>query len=313
MTTTSSESIDRGAPVTATKGAYQPKPSTFRDEVRDEPGARFRPEAGRYHLYVSYACPWAHRTLLVRALKGLGQAIGVTAVNPRPTEQGWAFSPDDPEPFYGLTLLRDLYTKAEPGFADRVTVPVLWDKREETIVNNESSEIIRMLNGAFNAFAERPEVDLYPEPLRPAIDRWNERIFKAINAGVYLAGFAKTQAAYDEAVHPLFAALDELEAHLGSHRYLVGDRPTEADWRLFPTLMRFDWVYHGLFKCNLKRLIDYPNLFAYARELYQWPGIAATVDEHAIRTGYYSIPPLNPAGIVPAGPRVDFSAPHGRG
>jgi putative glutathione S-transferase len=203
---------------------------------------------------------------------------------------------------------------ADPEYSGRVTVPVLWDKRERTIVNNESSEIIRMLNGAFDAFAARTELDLYPEPLRPAIDRWNERIYSAINLGAYRVGFATTQVDYEEAVYTFFDALDELEAHLGAHRYLVGDRPTEADWRLFPTLIRFEWVYHGLFKCNLRRLIDYPNLFAYTRELYQWPGVAPTINERHIRHGYYSsMLRLNPTGIVPAGPLVDFSAPHGRG
>lgn len=313
-TSTPNEQRDREVPATATKGAYQPKPSGFRDAVRDEPGARFRPEAGRYHLYVMYGCPWAHRTLIVRALKGLERAIPVTAVHHLKGEHGWVFSPDEPDPLYGLGQLRDLYLKADPSFDGRVTVPVLWDTREQTIINNESSEIIRMFNGAFNAFAERPDLDLYPEPLRPVIDRWNERIYPAVNAGVYLAGFAMTQAAYDEAIGALFATLDALEAHLAEHRYLAGDRPTEADWRLFPTLIRFDWVYHGLFKCNLKRLVDYPNLFAYARELYQWPRIAPTVNERHIREGYYaSMREINPTGVVPAGPHIDFAAPHGRG
>ena len=296
-----------------TPGAYLRIPSTFRDAIRDEPGARFRPEAGRYHLYVMYGCPWAHRTLIVRALKGLEHAIGFTALDHRMTEQGWVFSPERPDPLYGHSHLRELYEKAEPGFAGRVTVPVLWDRAEETIVNNESSEIIRMLNGAFDSFAKHPELDLYPAALRPAIDRWNEKIYEAVNAGVYAAGFATTQEAYDEAVDALFATLDELEAHLATHRYLVGDWPTEADWRLFPTLVRFDWAYHGLFKCNRKRLVDYPHLFAYARELHQWPGIAATVNERHIRDGYWSsMRHLNPNGIVPAGPLVDFAAPHGR-
>ena len=296
-----------------TLGAYRRTPSTFRDFVRDEPTARFRPEAGRYHLYVMYGCPWAHRTLIVRALKGLERVIGVTALDHRMTEQGWMFAADRPDPLYGHTHLRELYAKAAPGFSGRVTVPVLWDRKEGTIVNNESSEIIRMLNGAFDAFAEHPELDLHPAALRPEIDRWNEKIYDAVNAGVYAAGFAITQEAYDEAVVALFVMLDELEAHLATHRYLVGDRPTEADWRLFPTLVRFDWVYHGLFKCNVKRLVDFPHLFAYARELYQWPGIAATVNERHIRDGYWSsMRHLNPTGIVPAGPLVDFAAPHGR-
>ncbi len=289
-------------------------PSTFRETVRDEAGARFRPAAGRYHLYVMYGCPWAHRALIARALKGLEDAIAITAAHHRLGDEGWVFPLGAPEPLYGHTRLRELYAMADPGYAGRVTVPVLWDTVEETIVNNESSEIMRMLNDAFDSVAAHPEVDLYPQALRPRIDRWNERIYTAINAGAYRAGFATTQAAYEEAVHPFFAALDELESHLASHRYLVGGSPTEADWRLFPTLIRFEWVYHGLFKCNLKRLVDYPNLFAYTRELYQWPGIAPTINERHIRDGYYgSMTRLNPTGVIPAGPSVDFTAPHGRG
>lgn len=290
-------------------------PSTFRDWVRDDPTARFRPEPGRYHLYVMYGCPWAQRTLTVRALKGLEHVIGMTAVHHRLNEAvGWVFCTERPDPVNGARRLRELYSMADPHFNGRVTVPVLWDRREKTIVNNESSEIIRMFNDAFNAFALKPELDLYPEALRVDIDRWNDRIYAAINKGAYRAGFATTQASYDEAVHIFFDALDELETHLSSHRYLVGDRPTEADWRLFPTLIRFEWVYHGLFKCNLRRLVDYPNLFAYACELYQWPGIASTINEHHTRDGYWSsMIKLNPSGIVPAGPLVDFGAPHGRG
>jgi glutathionyl-hydroquinone reductase len=290
-------------------------PSTFRDWVSSEPGARFQPEPGRYHLYVMYGCPWAHRALIVRALKGLEHAVDMTAVHYHLNEgEGWIFAPEEPEPLYGLQRLRQLYVMAEAAYSGRITVPVLWDKRERTIVNNESSEIIRMFNSAFNAYATRPELDLYPGPLRAAIDRWNERIYSAINVGAYCGGFAVTQAVYDQAVHTFFAALDELEVYLGAHRYLVGDQPTEADWRLFPTLIRFEWVYHGLFKCNLRRLVDYPHLFAYTRELYQWPGIAATINERHTRDGYYgSMRKLNPSGIVPAGPLVDFRAPHGRG
>lgn len=313
------ESEGRGQPTTSTKeGAFERElePSSFREWVRGEPGARFRPEAGRYHLYVMYGCPWAHRTLLVRAVKGLERAIDVSAVHYHLEDEqaGWTFSPDEPEPLYGLRRLRELYTMASPSFRGRVTVPVLWDKREKTIVNNESSEIIRMLNGAFNDVAAHPDNDLYPEPLRPAIDRWNDRIYSALNLGAYRVGFAATQAIYNEAVRTFFDALDEIETHLAAHRYLVGDQPTEADWRLFPTLLRFEWVYHGLFKCDQKRLVDYPNLFAYARELYQWPGVAATVNERHVRDGYYrSMLNLNPSGIVSVGPVVDFSAPHGRG
>ncbi|MCU0683608.1 MAG: glutathione S-transferase family protein [Polyangiaceae bacterium] len=298
----------------STGGAFERKESAFRHRVSDAPDARFRPEAGRYHLYVSYACPWAHRTLIVRALKGLEDAIDVTVVDPFMAEQGWVFPADAPEPLYGLRRLHELYTKADPDYSGRVTVPILWDKREQTIVNNESAEIIRLLNTNFNAFARQPELDLYPEPLRPAIDRWNERVYPAVNNGVYRAGFATTQEAYDSGVHALFEALDEIDAHLDSSPYLAGDRLTEADWRLFTTLVRFDWVYHGHFKCNVRRLVDYPNLFPYVRELYQHPGVAPTVQERHIKEHYYrSHPTINPTRIVPAGPHVDFSAPHGRG
>jgi glutathionyl-hydroquinone reductase len=291
------------------------EPSSFRDRVSTEPGARFKPEAGRYHLYVMYGCPWAHRTLIVRALKGLERAIEVTAVHHRLDETtGWEFASGRPDPLYGARHLRELYLRARPGYRERITVPVLWCKHEHTIVNNESSDIVRMFGSSFDAVAERAEVNLRPEALRPAIDRWNALIQWAVNEGAYRTGFAPTQAAYDEAVHAFFAALDEIEAHLVTHRYLTGDQPTEADWRLLPTLIRFEWVYHGLFKCNLRRLVDYPNLFGYTRELCQWPGIAATIHERHIRDGYWSsLRKLNPSGIVPAGPVVDFFAPHGRG
>jgi glutathionyl-hydroquinone reductase len=290
------------------------KESTFRDWVRDDPRARFRPAHGRYHLYVMRGCPWAHRTLIVRALKGLEDAIEVTAVHYHMVEEeGWAFSADEPDPLHGLSHLRELYALANPAFKARPTVPVLWDKQERTIVNNESSEIVRMLGSEFNAFARMPRLDLYPVALRPEIDRWNQLIQDTVNRGVYRAGFATNQADYDDAVAALFIALDQLESHLSTHRFLVGAEPTEADWRLFPTLLRFDWVYHGLFKCNVRRLIDHANLFAYTRDLYQWPGVAGTVDEHHIRAGYHtSMRRLNPAGIVPAGPNVDYTAPHGR-
>jgi glutathionyl-hydroquinone reductase len=315
-TTEQAEAKAQGLPTNSAKRVtLDLTPSSFRQWVRDKPGARFQPEAGRYHLYVMYGCPWAQRTLIVRALKGLEGAIDITAVHYHLNEQeGWAFSPDAPDPLYGLRHLRELYAMADPDYSSRITVPVLWDKQERTIVNNESSEIIRMFSDAFNALATHPELDLYPEALRPEIDRWNERIYSAINLGAYCGGFAPTQAVYEKAVYEFFDALDELEAHLETHRYLVGDQPTEADWRLFPTLIRFEWVYHGLFKCNLRRLIDYPNLFAYTRELYQWPGVAATINERHIRDGYYgSMLKINPTGIVPVGPLVDFTVPHGRG
>lgn len=288
--------------------------SFFRDWVSSAPGARFRPAAGRYHLYVMVGCPWAQRALIVHSLKGLGHAIGVTLMHHRLVEgEGWVFAPERPDPLYGAKRLRELYEMAQPGYAGRITVPVLWDKQECTIVNNESADIVRMFGSAFDAHAERPGLDLYPPAQRAAIDRWNERIQKDVNVGVYRAGMAATQFDYDLAVAAFFDTLDELDAHLARHRYLAGPQPTEADWRLLPTLLRFEWVYHTLFKCNLRRLIDYKHLFAYARELFQWSGVAGTVDEALTRDGYFwSLRRLNPSGIVPIGSRVAFGAPHGR-
>lgn len=282
-------------------------PSAFRHWVRDEPGARFAPAAGRYHLYVMYGCPWAQRTLIVRALKGLERVIGYTALHYHlVAEEGWTFAPERPDPLYGAKRLRELYQRADPQYSGRVTVPVLWDKQEATIVNNESAEIMRMMNDAFNAFAGRPEVDLYPPPLRATIDRWNERIYHGLNAAGYRAGFATTQAAYDAAVRDVFGTLDALEMHLGVNPYVAGSRPTEADWRLLPTLLRFDIVYHGLFKLNLRRLVDYPVLCAYVRDLMLYPGVAATFNRQHIVDGYWgSMKHANPSGIVPAGPLID--------
>lgn len=275
----------------------------------------FAAEAGRYHLYVSLACPWAHRTLIYRALKGLGGMISVSVVHWRMGEQGWTFE-DGPgvisDPINGAAFLHQVYTAAEPSFTGRVTVPVLWDRRRATIVNNESSEIIRMFDQAFDGLGAKAG-DRYPEPLRGTIDALNERIYGAVNNGVYKAGFATTQAAYEEAVGPLFDALDWLEGRLAQSRYLCGDEPTEADWRLFPTLMRFDAVYVGHFKCNWRRLVDYSNLWAYTRDLFQVPGIAETVNlDHAKRHYYESHRGINPTGIVPVGPDIDFDEPHGR-
>ncbi len=280
----------------------------------------FQAGAGRYHLYVSLACPWAHRTLIFRALKGLEDAISVTAVDPLMLENGWEFGkePDGapfhgPDPLFGKSYLHQIYTQAMPDYSGRVTVPVLWDKERGTIVNNESSEIIRMLDRAFEPFATRPWPDMYPEALRADIDAVNALVYEHVNNGVYKAGFATTQAAYEEAFAALFAALDELEARLAGSRYLVGDRLTEADWRLFTTLVRFDPVYVGHFKCNRRRLIDYPNLWAYTRELYQVPGVADTVHFKHIKGHYFgSHRSINPTGIVPIGPELDFDAPHGR-
>jgi putative glutathione S-transferase len=300
-------------------GNFVRQQSAFRRFVSREPGAEFPPEAGRYHLYVSYACPWASRTLLVRKLKGLEDAIGVTIVDPVRDERGWRFGDGsaangEPDPLHGWTYLSEGYALTDPSFDGRVTVPVLWDTKTNTAVNNESSEIIRMLNSEFDAFATHPEVDLYPDELRDEIDALNERIYDTVNNGVYRSGFASTQKAYEENVVVLFESLEWLEELLSTKRYLTGDRITEADWRLAMTLFRFDPVYVGHFKCNIKRIVDFPNLWAYTRELYQHPGVAETVDfDHIKRHYYVTHPTINPTGVVPVGPQIDWNEPHGRG
>ncbi len=277
--------------------------------------AGFTAEPDRYHLYVSYACPWAHRTLIFRALKGLEEVISVSVVHPLMPAESWVFGDypgATPDHVHGLHKLHQLYEQSEPGFDGLVTVPVLYDKKRRMIVNNESSEIIRMLNHAFDEWGHG-DVGFYPEHLREEIDAINSVIYYKVNNGVYRAGFATAQAAYDEAYDSLFSTLHELEMRLSSQRYLVGGRITEADWRLFTTLVRFDAVYHGHFKCNHKRLTDYPNLWAYTRDLYQVPGIAETVNLDHIKTHYYgSHRAINPTGIVPKGPELDFLAPHNR-
>ena len=298
------------------KGRFDRQPMTFRRSVTaDGSGDGFKAEPGRYHLYVSYACPWAHRTLIVRALKRLDDVVSVTAVDPLMGEEGWRFSDANgcgPDPVGGFDHLSEVYTKADPRFTGRVTVPVLWDREKATIVNNESAEIIRMFNSAFDAFGDAA-LDLYPEPMRQEIDRVNERVYETVNNGVYKAGFASTREAYEEAFDALFETFDALERRLARQRYLAGERVTEADWRLFTTLVRFDVVYHGHFKCNKRRLIDYANLWAYARELYQVPGVADTVDmDHIKRHYYWSHESINPTRIVPKGPEIDFTVPHGR-
>jgi putative glutathione S-transferase len=306
----------------STGGRFVRQDSAFRNWITPDgsPGPTgegdFPAEAGRYHLYVSLACPWAHRTLIFRRLKGLVDAIGVSVVHWHMGERGWELR-EAPgatgDRLYGSRYLHEIYTRAKPDYTGRVTVPVLWDKERETIVNNESAEIIRMLNSAFDRVGAMGP-DFYPAPLRTEIDRINAKVYDRVNNGVYRAGFATTQDAYEEAVSALFETLDELEGRLARQRYLAGDRITEADWRLFTTLARFDAVYVGHFKCNLKRLVDYPNLWAYARELYQVPGVAETVDFRHIKRHYYgSHKTVNPTGIVPLGPIVDWSEPHGRG
>ena len=298
-------------------GEFLRNESLFRDRVTADGSSGFRAEPGRYHLYVSLACPWAHRTLILRALKGLEESVSVSIVDPYMGPEGWSFGDRPgctPDTVNGAARLREIYLKARGDYTGRVTVPVLWDRRTHTIVNNESAEIVRMLNREFDACASRDLHDLYPEPLRAEIDRWNDLIYPTVNNGVYRAGFATAQDKYEAAVRGLFDTLDKLEAHLGRHRYLCGTRLTEADVRLFTTLVRFDAVYYGHFKCNLQRLSDFRHLWDYTRELYQIPGVAPTVDLVQIKEHYYrSHARINPTGIVPMGPRIDFSAPHGRG
>src|SRR5690554_107807 len=276
----------------------------------------FKAEPGRYHLYVSLACPWAHRTLIFRRLKGLEKMISISVVNSYMGEHGWTFDREtgaNGDDLYGLDYLYQLYQKADPDYSGRVTVPVLWDKQRQTIVNNESAEIIRMLNSAFDGIGATPG-DYYPPQLRAEIDKLNDEVYDRVNNGVYKAGFATTQDAYEQAVAPLFETLDALEQRLSRQRYLCGDQITEADWRLFTTLIRFDAVYHGHFKCNLKRIVDYPNLWDYLRELYQWPGIAETVNMDHIKGHYYrSHGTINPTGVVPLGPVQALDLPHSRG
>lgn len=303
-------------------GAFKRTEATFRNWITADGSAGpsgeggFKAESGRYHLYVSYACPWAHRTLIFRALKGLSDHITVSAVHPDMLSEGWHFGTDyegaTGDTLYGLPFARDIYLKAMPDMSGRVTVPILWDKVRETIVSNESSEIIRMFNSAFNGITGNTD-DYWPEAERDAIEEVNARIYDTLNNGVYKSGFATTQAAYEAAVYPLFDTLDWLEDRLSQNRYLMGDHVTEADWRLFTTLIRFDPVYHLHFKCNRKRIVDYPNLWAYTRELYQVPGVAETVNmDHIVRHYHYSHDSINPHRIVPINPVLDYLEPHGR-
>jgi putative glutathione S-transferase len=300
-------------------GRFVRKDSAFRSWVRADGSTDFAAEAGRYHLYVSLACPWAHRTLIVRKLKRLEDAISVSVVHPHMGKEGWTFeNPDDTpgciaDTLNGARVLHEIYTRADPGYTGRVTVPVLWDRERETIVSNESAEIIRMLGREFDALGDAT-LDLYPEPLRKQIDEINAFVYPRVNNGVYRCGFASTQDAYEEAFGELFAGLDALEQRLATQRYLVGDALTEADWRLFTTLVRFDAVYVGHFKCNLRRIADYTHLSGYLRELYQVPGVRETVSfEHIKRHYYGSHRMINPTGVVPVGPELDLDRPHDRG
>lgn len=296
------------------QGEFKRQASAFRHwltkngDIGPEGQTGFKAEKGRYHLYVSLACPWAHRTLIFRAIKQLEDYIDVTVVDALMLENGWEVT----DPLYGFNFLYELYLKADPSYEGRVTVPVLWDKQTETIVSNESAEIIRMLNEAFNELTGN-EDDYYPVAMRSQIDEINERVYETINNGVYRAGFATSQEAYESAYHKLFESLDWVESILTENRYLLGDTLTEADWRLFTTLIRFDAVYHGHFKTNRQHLADYPAISAYVRELYQVPGVAETVDFEHIKSHYYgSHKSINPTGVIPVGPEQDFTAPHHR-
>ncbi len=294
----------------ANGGKFVREDAGFRDWIKNDSEAVFQPEFGRYHLYVSLACPWAHRTLIFRKLKGLEPHIDVTVVCPDMLSQGWQMGL--PEPLFGHTRMHQIYTQAKPDYTGRVTVPVLWDKKTNTIVSNESSEIIRMFNSAFNDLTGNHD-DYYPEPLRGVIDEWNDYIYPNVNNGVYRCGFATSQEAYEEAFESLFSALDKIDGHLATHRYLAGNKITEADWRLFTTLVRFDAVYVGHFKCNKQRIADYVNIQGYLKELYQIDGIADTTDFYHIKRHYYfSHTGINPTQVVPKGPDLDFSSPHQR-
>ncbi|KPN61583.1 putative glutathione S-transferase [Aliiroseovarius crassostreae] len=303
----------------STKGKFRRSEAQFRNWITRDGSAGpsgkdgFKAEQGRYHLFVSLACPWAHRTLIFRKLKGLEGLIDVTVVSPDMLSNGWEFDPDSGgDPLFGHAYLHQLYTQAIPNYSGRVTVPVLWDKQTQMVVSNESSEIIRMFNSAFDEITGNT-LDFYPETLRDQIDEGNEFVYSSINNGVYKCGFATTQEAYEHAFDALFAALDQIEDRLSRHRYLVGNTLTEGDWRLFPTLIRFDAVYHGHFKTNLKRIEDYPNISNYLRDLYQHSGVADTVDFHQIKRHYYaSHETINPTRIVPKGPAQDFTRPHDR-
>jgi putative glutathione S-transferase len=298
-------------------GEFKRSDSRFRDSITADGSSGFKAEPGRYHLYVAHGCPWAHRTLIYRALKKLDGLISVAYAIPGLKRYGWTFETDarfpdcTPDTVNGFHYLHEAYTATDNRYTGKITVPTLWDKKTRRVVNNESSEIIRMLNSEFDAITGDRK-DYHPPHLRGEIDRLNGQIYHNVNNGAYRCGFAKSQAAYEDAYDGLFATLDELEERLGRHRYLVGGQITEADWRLFPTLVRFDVAYFSLFKCNKKRIADYPNLVNYMRDLYQVPGVAATVTPRYYVINYYSIAKLNPSGITPKGTPVDLGQPHDR-
>jgi putative glutathione S-transferase len=296
-------------------GAFVRQEDAFRDWVSADGHTGYRAQSGRYHLYVSLACPWAHRTIIVRRLKGLENAIGMTVVDPVRDESGWAFrdgSGYSRDPVNGFAFLREAYLATDSAYHGRVTVPVLWDTQTKRVVSNSDDDIMRMFEAEFDAFGDA-SLDLYPLEHRAEIQQWNARIHEAINDGVYRAGFATSQGAYESAAYTLFEALDTLEKRLEGSRYLFGPRPLETDWRLFVTLIRFDAVYYGHFKCNVRRIVDYPNLYGYLRDLYQVPGVAQTVNfDHIKRHYYFTHDDINPSRIVPIGPLQDLTSPHGR-
>ncbi|GGE39937.1 glutathione-dependent reductase [Agaricicola taiwanensis] len=295
----------------STGGRFKRQDAAFRDRITADGSSGFKAEAGRYHLYVSLACPWAHRALIFRKLKKLEDLISVSVVDPHMGSEGWTLS-EGADPINGARRLYEVYLKAKPNYTGRVTVPALWDREKETIVSNESAEIIRMFNEAFNGLTGS-DLDFYPQTLREEIDALNAEIYAKVNNGVYKAGFATSQEAYSQTFSELFEMLDRLENRLSSRRYLLGSTVTEADWRLFTTLVRFDPVYVGHFKCNLRRIADYPNLSGYVKDLYQVPGVAETVNlEHIKRHYYTSHPTINPTGIIPDGPLLDYEGPHDR-
>lgn len=297
------------------EGEFVRQEDQFRGRVTGDGSSGYPAESGRYHLYVSLACPWAHRTVIMRKLKGLEEVIGMTVVDPIRDERGWAFRNGpgcSEDPVNGFQFLSEAYSATDPDYNARVTVPVLWDKKTGRIVSNADDDIIRMFNSEFNAFI-KSEFDFYPEPLRAEIDAINDFVYLNVNDGVYKAGFATTQGAYEREARTLFNALDQIEERLKTKRYLTGNQITEADWRLFPTLIRFDAVYYSHFKCNIRRIVDYPNLYGYLRELYQHDGIAETVNlDHIKRHYYITHTDINPTGIVPLGPELDLNSPHGR-
>lgn len=299
------------------KGGFKRNPTTFRDRVTADGSSGFKAEANRYHLYVSYACPWAHRTLILRQLKGLEDGISLSVVDPYMGDKGWQFSDAPgaiPDPLFNADYLQEVYVKADSHYTGRVTVPILWDKQKNTIVNNESREIIRMFDHEFNAIAKHPEVNFCPQDLQPKIEETMDAIYNPINNGVYRSGFAQSQEAYNEAVTELFEQLDRWENVLSQQRYLCGEIITEADWCMFTTLIRFDLVYYVHFKCNIRHIYEYPNLWNYLKDLYQQPGVKTTCHFDHIKEHYYTSHPfVNPSGIVPKGPEINFDEPHNRG